>query len=757
MTPRRVVSSAGVAAAIVLAAASSSFCQSVRLPPADQFDMRDGILDGWLGLAFFPDVSPTDSRPAVPAGFRAVVVAADDPWDKKTVEAGVWQLWEAGVFDFWIEGDGLIGLSPGRFLWEPAQPTPLRDVGLPVKQPLAPADLVVVSTRGAPPEAVVHLFHFSSEEFLGNNPPPGGALLREFRRFETIEDAQLGVQLPSGDNLAAVWDPRIGEYWAISAPGRAKSGTTELQPTPPSAGMTDVLVSLRRNEVAGPTDTTRAYLIDAEGRRWEPAAILRAQRRVRAVFFGVPSGESVRVVVDSPTEWAPPYDLPLRSGKVESVELDLAKRPKLTVRLEVPELLKDAELGVSLLVDGLPVEERRDTEAVEFFRPLPIPTSVVATFGALEVVQDVDLGDGLDQVVTIEPELFEVEGTVFYGEEPHPARISIQAGRNKEDLVVDTDDEGVYSTFVLKPGTYAFLVQLEGRDLAIPELVTIEERHQTVDIMLPANDYWFRVLDSADGQPIESARVSISNRHETGSSSLFCETDSSGISRAAPLRPGQIQFRAEAENYLQSEVQTEEVPEGPEDEPRVFEILLRAEGDTHEVQILTGTGAPAEGALVHLSRRSGSNWSTVADRAGVIEVPDHLLNGVFLARHPAASVGALVLNLDTTQWNLGSAGPPLRIRTVRSTDEIVPWCSHLLWLDGLLMALSDLSWLSEGYDGGNADGLWTLPNPPARDVRMLTICRDFDLLNVALSGSFDTQATTVRFPWPDEVVVAPIN
>lgn len=88
-----------------------------------------------------------------------------------------------------------------------------------------------------------------------------------------------------------------------------------------------------------------------------------------------------------------------------------------------------------------------------------------------------DLRDGLDHTVTFAPRPIVLEGTVYFGDRPHPATVVFATNRAQDELQVETDEEGRYETVLFRPGTYLIRVQLAGRDG--PGFVVMTNREAT--------------------------------------------------------------------------------------------------------------------------------------------------------------------------------------------------------------------------------------------------------------------------------------
>ena len=134
---------------------------------------------------------------------------------------------------------------------------------------------------------------------------------------------------------------------------------------------------------------------------------------------------------------------------------------------------------------------------------------------------------------------------------------------------------------------------------------------------------------------------------------------------------------------------------------------------------------------------------------------------MLLVRHPSAG-GAVRAwppagDPDSVVWSLPPAAPRplnLEVRTP-SGEEPARQAELALWLDGFRLSGGALAWLTRSRPFTGPDGLWVGNNLPPRSVSVLAWSRQ--LHAEAASGSLDTLASELAYPWPSPATLRAVR
>lgn len=733
------------------------------LPPAFSFDPTKGVIDGKTAFSLWPSTSgasasDANGKPGDPAGFEAHIALKDDPEAEVVHPAGQWFMPPVyGVFMVWLE-------SPTQYLMSPS-PTPLHYQGSPFNgRGLAlvgrfgPAGRVRLAAPVCAGSCSLGLIHATSHVL------PGGGIRPEMRRVMAEGTAvEHGALMPAGPVAATLYDKRLKEYRAIEVPvAVAPRQTVLLHPKPPKPGQSDLLVVLTRPDLLhkAEDEDVAPRLLLASGKSVSPAFVVSGPRLLYAIWTGVAAGKAT-LTVQSKTVRLPPAEIVLRSGHVESLEASLATLPKLGLRLDLPEELRQGSLHISVSDAAGPGGEitrevAAETEHVDFehVRDARLRVSVVA--GPWELEEVADLSDGRDREVTVGAQLLAVEGTVYYGRDPRPAEVSFQTNHLEDKVTVKADSQGHYHVLLARPMTYLIMVQFpdRGRPSIIP-LNIVQSGRQ--DLRVPANDFRIRVVRSDTGAPIPRARVDLLN---TGSDQITdgqsIETGKDGIARVQPLRAGKVEIDVKARRFAPGETVKEKVPD--EELSREITVpLTPLEGD-NAVAVLLPSGLPAFGAELWIQPDPAAPPLILrSDPAGKVSLPDNAANMPILVRAPGAASGFVSWDGETDSIQLGPAGPALTLAARKENGDPGAWARMEVWIDGVRWAGPLLQWAFSAQPSVDARGLVTLQGLPPKPVEVLFWSPEPGTAALAKSGAFDSRRTTVDFPWPPVVTATMVE
>jgi hypothetical protein len=283
------------------------------LPPARDFNRREGVIDGKGALGIWPVTRPGSGRPADPTGFEVYVFPQDDPARWFVRPAGEWFLLPAGNYRYLLEGNGYISPFEGLVLYKPLR----AERGFSAVVPVVPAGTVRVSGyQKAQYEELLHLHLFRLEATFQDRL--GRELVREIPLLKAMKD---GVMMPAGKVVAGIWDSVEKEYRALApvveVPAR---GSVEVIPQAPGTGEAAVVAVFRRPKPLTSLDDDVIVGLVSKDKVIQPDAVARSTSRIRAIWFSLPAG-SVRVDLRSSNILVPPTEWHLRSGRVEEFDL----------------------------------------------------------------------------------------------------------------------------------------------------------------------------------------------------------------------------------------------------------------------------------------------------------------------------------------------------------------------------------------------------------------------------------------------------
>ena len=582
--------------------------------------------------------------------------------------------------------------------------------------------------------------------------------------------AAAGALLPAGPALALVWDQRKQYFPAAQGPFTVGAGeVVEIDPRAPVA--TTVVALLDRPlggtmDQDGPSrlgDDLELFLA-AGGQRIKPEVLIHGADRVIGLWSD-PPGQEARVGIDSAQVFLPETEtaVPLRPRQIEHVEASLRPLPSISVQLVLPAALRKPGLALGVLampgwreLRELQVEPEAESITVRHLPPSLLQLELRSAPWKLR--QEVDLSDGEDAEVLVEPQPIEMSGTVYRGEQPTKARLGLYVDLKKEtELEVAVDDSGRYETVLFRPGTYVAEILLEGSAggarielVEVPDLPAVEHDFHLPDLLVQVE-----VVDAQSEEGIAGAEVGYASEDaETGELfSLTSTTDSEGRLELENLNEGPLQLTVIAEGYLPSVPRDLMVGDGSTETIR---IALEPEGTSLGFRIQLPSGDPASGAEgIVVSALTGGQalWRGVADPQGLLQVPSRLRGGMILVRHPgAASAWRLVPSeaVDPGLWRLEPGAEPLRLQTTDAFGSEAPWSPLALAVDGQWISGDALAFAFQSRQTSDGNGYWQARGLPRRSIAALARLRDQQLgwTPPMLAQS----ARSIAFPWSADLI-----
>ena len=543
MRRNRLVCSVGAALIVQVLTAGGALGQSERdsLPGWERF-VEPLLKQAESGVAFFPgkfDKQLGRYKPIGilnPDGFRVHMTPADDPGEELVFLAGELVSPPPARFRIWMASEWemtpfsrLIAFASHR-----------SKIISPVPLPTIPAGRVTVD-----------------EEWMGTEDldlwlPYGEGSGRgyELSRRRPTEELADGLLIASGSAVAGLWDRRQERWVALSRPFSVRAGEGVPAPLAQPSRHRSWLKAYITRPAEGDPKSHFGLILEAlsGGESHAPSLVWPTRWGLHAVWYDLEPGAIV-LSGGSDELYLRPQVIELTGGEIEKFNGVLFNRPSLQVNLDLPQYVREEPLP--LTVHRLPEGE------VLASTELPGDSGgyrfTALEHGLLEVVLSTHVGPFRKQVdltvddegfVILSPDLIEVFGTVYHGEEPHPATLEFQtAGR---DLLQTTTDEfGEYDLFSLQPLTWV-TVGLEGADREpwLDLLVPPVRKDGTLDIRIPDADVRVRVVDAKTGRGITGASVDVLSEYtpQQGSSPLKLvkthSVDEDGFARLPSPRPG---------------------------------------------------------------------------------------------------------------------------------------------------------------------------------------------------------------------------
>lgn len=764
-------------------------------PPA-----RPGMLDPGTvlgqpepGIKFHP-VEWTDSRPSeFPdfAGLEAHLTPPGDPDVELVYPCGAWVDPPASWYHYWLEGGWRMSPYAGLMSYGGGH-------GQTGFAPLAAAGRAVLSPQvleAASGDLVLELLQ-------ADVPHEGNYVRWEIRRRKPAHEVGEGLLMPEGKVIAGLWDRKKRRFVALSRPFEVRGGRTVEAPLRRPAGRADLMVRLARDrdDAASHTADLRAELaLEQTGGERPPDVKIEAARNIYAIWYSLPPGPA-ELRAESKGTYLPPRQLELAPGKIELLEAELKPGPALEVELDVPAALRAERLSVEIrrqtggeVLAGKAISHRHTFGNLP---PARFKVTLKTSFGAF--TREADLRSGADGHLLLKPDLIALRGTVFHGDDEHPAKLTFNTVGGTP-VVAETDEKGAYEAVLLEPVRN---VSIELADVRQEPYVDFFwqaiEASRELDFHLPDVTYAVKVLDTATGKGIAAAAVMVRNAYlpdpEPGEKEQEEEvdgevgrpdprqepaarrqrekvvmqrasTDESGVARLPPLRRGTLDVQASAEGYSPMRQSLKGLAIDGETD-RTFEVLLDPVGPTAALRLLLPDGSPAAGAEVMLvdSLATGNSlFSGRADGQGVVRLPRQEA-GLVLARHPGAAF--LIREWRPTggddpanvmAWNLAAASErPLTVRIRDASGKNAAASAELaVWVDGHRLSGRLLAWLTGGSPLADPSGAWQGANLPRGPVAVLAW--EPPAREQASAGSLDPQATAVGYPWPDPVEVRALD
>lgn len=570
-------------------------------------------------------------------------------------------------------------------------------------------------------------------------PPRDETSLRLLFTREVVSlDAK--PKMPAGNAIALLLD-RKGRAIAASRPINIRAGAETVVWPEADKDSGTVIAWLDRPRLIQREDQDVVNL--------KADIVVNAANVVVAAWYGV-SGDRMRLLVDSKTLRLDRQEVDVGRGSTTFFAEPLRLLPTLMVTVgpseEAPQMdltLVDA-IDETKIIRTLQVEPGK-SYAIDYVTAAVL--NVELQIGDFLLVKRVDLSSGNDAQVAIPLEPLTISGTVFHGETP--ARATLRFGQKEKPLTVKTDDRGMYSITLWQPQRWIIETTLADH----PELPPFSELVQitasdTIDIHVPANALRVRVYDVADGAPLTVGEIMIHSRWSDGTAVATIAVNGP-VTELPPQRLGTSEIRVRAAGYRDAEPISIVVDASLRD--RVIEIPMTRSSETSDIVILLDGVAPASGAEIGAFSNDRMMWRGTADDAGRIAIPDSVAQSRVVIRHPSAASDVVLFG--TLAWpqriSLVPAAPPLLVKVVRRDGTPVgPSAAQIsLWLArGVRLSGAEAAFATWSLAATSPNGTFLARGLRSSSFRLFAT-RNATLTQIA-SGTFDTLATTIPYPWP---------
>lgn len=741
--------------------------------PGEEYllDPTKGEIDGQMATAVYPaKYRDSDFEAVLPPGGYNVHLSPNGETTELVFPTATWFNPPPNRYRIWVESEWemtpysvVLGWAGGEF--KGRAPTAALPVA-PAGRVIVPSELVTEETKGY------------GVRFLRAEDHVEGDLARwELTRYRDLRQIGDGVLMPEGKAVAGLWD---GErYLALSRPFEVEPGETVAAPLEVPDGDAFLVVSLDRETVAWKVDDFGVSVDLVRGMQVEAAdLIVETAARVYALWYDLKPG-AVELRAETGRETLPPQTIDLKAGEIERFAGRLVPRPDLEVELLLPPELEDGDL--SLAVRSLPEEEvvaKRQAVGPERhlrFEDLPsriLDVELSTRFGAFS--RRVDLREGVDAYVLLEPELTVISGHVYRGDERHPGELTFTT-TSKETVRAETDPVGGYEVLIVEPVRFVSveLSNVEGAPFVefFPHALA---GRQELDLRVPAADFRLEVVDAWTGQGIAEATVHVRNYLDESvpegeedpkrAVNQLVTTDDAGWVSLPPLRKGSVEFKVSAPGYARRPEPTAAEIFGA-DAGQTFRVALEPLGETVSVQLRLADGRVAAGAEVILlgpGVPASVEYSAQADRRGEVRLP-----------YPAGEARRWVARHPEAGFRIGSWSPA---RGEESLEAVLPpkaehpltllvvdaWGEEGVGQAGLTLRVGDqrltgseLAWATFSRVNTDESGSWTGYNLPRSPITVLAWHRD--LREVAYSGGLDAMATRIDYPWRGQIAVEAIQ
>lgn len=272
------------------------------------------------GLAIFPAVF-SEGRPVEilnPSGVALHLTDAETPGEELVKPAGRLFAPPPGRYRFWLQGDWT--MSPYSQLASfGSKPLPGTKVS---SMPLVAAGRVTVSSQDAAQasDAQLRLLYAGSDEDHG--------LHHELSRRRRVSELGDGMLMPEGRVLAALWDPTLMRYVALSRPFEVPGGRIVAAPLRrPGSTEAQLVAYVDRAGGTVPSDLHELVLwVNQDGAEHRADLQILTPWGAYGVWFDLKPGQAV-LGGGSDRLYLERVDVDLVGGRIERRQSKLTKRP----------------------------------------------------------------------------------------------------------------------------------------------------------------------------------------------------------------------------------------------------------------------------------------------------------------------------------------------------------------------------------------------------------------------------------------------
>lgn len=565
-------------------------------------------------------------------------------------------------------------------------------------------------------------------------------------------------RVPAGNILALLLDAK-GRVVAASRPVRVRTNEKNAiwpDVRPESA---TVVAHLARPR---PIQTADADKLSIRLEGVAPEVVVNASDAFFCVWYGL-EGRRAHVSVDSDALRIARDAIDLARGNVTSIDDPLRLLPSLTVSVDpLPEAITLTNPLTLTIARAADEETPIRTIAIEPGRRKRIdllPAELLAVdldIDGFRMRERVDLAEGEDASLTIPLEPISVSGTVYLGNVP--ARAAVRIRQKGDPITIETDDRGAYAVTLWQPQRYFVETTIAGRSAAYIELMNIAASG-LIDIHVPANVLRARLFDAVDGKPLTHGEITIHSRwrSDAGMQSSGTTIAVQGeLTELPPLRGSTAEIHVRATGYADAAPLAVTIDDIAGE--RVLEFPMRRAASATELLVLLDGTAPAAGAELATWSDGNLLWRATADDAGRVPIPENIVTKRVIVRHPGAASEVMILGAlgASPRLSLHPAAPPLVAEVVRRDGKHAgPAAAKICLVGGVRLCGPEAAFYTWSLAATSPDGKFLARGLPRRPLRILATRRATN--EQIATGTFDSLATAIPFPWPPLATVTIVD
>lgn len=275
-------------------------------------DPATGDIGGKTAVVVYPAVFADEEIGNVldPEGFTAHLAPVRDPSGSEVLEypCGAWFLPPPGRYRVFVTGNGKISPFSTLLVYGDGAFT---GRGMAAALPVVEAGRVNLSEswKSLSADSTLRLLH--GGPYLAGSVPR-----RELSRQERVTSLTEGLLMPPGKAIAALWDPALRRYSALSRPFLVEANRIRSAPLERPRDSASLVVQLRSKKMASVPDDYWIGITLVSGRtRRAPSVVIPTLKIFYAVWYEVPEGSATLTARTKDLELEP-TPIELKNGEI---------------------------------------------------------------------------------------------------------------------------------------------------------------------------------------------------------------------------------------------------------------------------------------------------------------------------------------------------------------------------------------------------------------------------------------------------------